>query len=735
MKKILIQVLTLTLCLSIITGCSPADTETVSYIEEHFQTNKNVEYLEPEVNLEKDHAFTFEISSDIKRKIRKDGYSTNAIFSVYADAELTQPIEGDNRWKKDNTYTISPSETPASFKYNAKNHILSANHEWGIYNHYYLVQSFDLETGKKLKKPLVTVFTIAHSLETPDINIVKKKDNSLSINWDPIENADEYFLVRVDFQRDGKNILVPISCTKNTTWNSSKDGKDMEDVEANVFKSYSISEDSQYTLDVKNWWENDTVFSLGSTFGVIAHEGDNYSSLSYLDTKSFDRDTTVCQAAPYALKEINFTGKLENIEQIPYQLPSTLCTGNTLNSAVEIDVKKAKIESDGLHVPYTLKNSYIDGSFVISSYEKDSYLQELKDKVAKNKIEYEEQDEYEYVYQNKKVIAFNVKRSNTLPEIEDNIYSTSELETFITSNMIDGAAMIDISDFDYEGDIYDLLSQAILQNPLVLEVLDYYYDYDEKIIYLHYLYDNVARSHIQQTIRDEVKRISGEICTPEMSDVEKIYAINQYICDTTVYNDAAAESNDYRLHDDYAYANTAEGVFVQHNAVCEGYAAAFMLLADAVDIDSLMITGYPTAEGSRRHAWNRVLVDDKWYVVDPTHNDMEHTPNSVLLLGDESANKLYKEDEYWILDEDLDTFKAPGDDIYEYYRSKNLSVSNAEAASTLTKLLRNSNSATIRVPIDTTESQYDAIGQSVADALHTGVTYYYISGVITMYKE
>ncbi|MFV0394703.1 MAG: transglutaminase domain-containing protein [Coprobacillaceae bacterium] len=489
---------------------------------------------------------------------------------------------------------------------------------------------------------------------------------------------------------------------------------------------------------------NDKVFSLGSIFGVIAKNDTGYSRLSYFDTKEYSREELVCQAASFASEEVAQTTQLEGIEQIPNQLPATACSGNTINAEVILDYDNAEIQDDGLHVPYVLNNSTLTGAFIISTYDKSNYEDDIKQKNKDISSSYNKENSHDYRYKDTKVIAFNVKASNTLPDITDTIYTTSELETFVVSNMIDGAAMIDISNFEYSTNdyeyIYDLIEQIRSQNPLVLQILDYYYNSDEQTIYIHYLYDNETRYQNQQTIRDEVARISGEIMNDNMSDVEKVYAINKWICDNTTYNYDAVEAgtvdDGYHLHKDYYHANTAEGVFMQGTAVCEGYAAAFMLLADAVDIDTIMVTGSLLNSLDTRHAWNRVLIDDQWYVVDVTNNDMEETPNSVLLLADTTADQIYVEDEYFVLDEDLDKYRATGDDIYEYYRNQNLTVSTtSEAASLLVSQLQSSSQATVRVPLSMSEGQYDTIADSVVNQINRGITYYWINGVLTIYKS
>lgn len=736
MKKIILPLLLLTLCLPTLTSCSNTNKEIIDYIKEHLQTNTTVIYEEPQVLLDEDHTFSFSISETASDTIKDEGYTKDSLFRVYVDADLTQELEVRSHIKEGNVI-INPPNDSVLTSYKGNEYHFSDRSHWGLYHHFHLVQYFDLETGNALETPIVTIFTVDNPIETPVVtSIVYEDDRSFTISWDDIDIADEYYLIRIDFNAYYAPSVHILDSTEKTTWNSTVDGDDLENAQTEVFRAYAFSEDEQYTMDLENWWQDDTVFSIGSIFGIATREYNSLSNISYFDTTQHQRESLVCQSAAFASQEIAFSENLETIEDIPYQLPVSACSGNTVHAEVLLDTDKATVEGDTLLVPYTFENSTLQGSFYISSFS-SSYKEALQAKSTSMHEAYKQVENPEYRYQYTKVIPFNIKRSNRLPDIQDTIFSTSELETFIAANMIDGAAMIDISSFENVSNyvyIYDLIEQVRNQNPLVLEILDYDYDIGEKKIYIHYLYDDVTRAERQQTIREAVTRVAGEIFTESMSDVEKIYAINTYICDNTVYNDAAANASGNQMHEDYYYANTAEGVFIHGSAVCEGYATAFMLLADAVDIKSMMVTGYGLDNLDSRHAWNRVLLNDQWYVVDVTHNDMEETPNSVLLLADVSADKIYIADAYYVLDDDLTSYQATGEDIYEYYRYHNLYVSTNDAASVVIKQLQNNNRATIRVPIETTEYQFDQIADKIVASINHSIRYYYTNGVLTVKK-
>ena len=97
----------------------------------------------------------------------------------------------------------------------------------------------------------------------------------------------------------------------------------------------------------------------------------------------------------------------------------------------------------------------------------------------------------------------------------------------------------------------------------------------------------------------------------------------------TPYEQELAVHNYMVLNSEYDYYNymndtipyvshTAEGIFVNRTAVCDGYSSAFKLCMDILGIPCEIITG--EGDGAA-HAWNAVMLDGEWYMVDVTWDD------------------------------------------------------------------------------------------------------------------
>ena len=119
-------------------------------------------------------------------------------------------------------------------------------------------------------------------------------------------------------------------------------------------------------------------------------------------------------------------------------------------------------------------------------------------------------------------------------------------------------------------------------------------------------------------------------------------AIHDYVCAAVEYGD-----NDS--------AHTAAGVFLRKQAVCEGYAKAFRILAKRFGIDSPLIVGTAaSSSGTEAHMWNYVQMEDGvlvsggYYLGRPERTDVVHLlpgrkrRSGLLLSHQPGTNRLYE---------------------------------------------------------------------------------------------
>lgn len=98
------------------------------------------------------------------------------------------------------------------------------------------------------------------------------------------------------------------------------------------------------------------------------------------------------------------------------------------------------------------------------------------------------------------------------------------------------------------------------------------------------------------------------------SDYEKEKVIHDYIVQNTNYTE---ESRITDSSTDSIYG--VEGVLLNGDAVCQGYAETMKLFMDILGIECKVVTGM--VDDNQPHAWNLVKLDNEWYHVDATWND------------------------------------------------------------------------------------------------------------------
>ncbi len=253
---------------------------------------------------------------------------------------------------------------------------------------------------------------------------------------------------------------------------------------------------------------------------------------------------------------------------------------------------------------------------------------------------------------------------------------------------------------------------------------------------VEYDFNQEETAEKQEEIIEKVAEITDEIISDDMSDVEKEIAINTYLCENAEYdNDALenAEENNFAKVDESFYDSfTAYGILVDGVGVCASYAASFKLLADAAGLESVVVTGY--LEGSVPHAWNKVKLDDQWYILDSTNNDNDMIENALLNLSDEAASDTLVEDGRFAMDETLTLYNATEDSL-EYYRSTGRFYDVDEVSGELVTLLKEDGKAVLRTDYSINDETFYDIAHTAADESSKDISGFYWMGVIRLEEQ
>lgn len=131
-----------------------------------------------------------------------------------------------------------------------------------------------------------------------------------------------------------------------------------------------------------------------------------------------------------------------------------------------------------------------------------------------------------------------------------------------------------------------------------------------KTISVSYLSDNTFKINIKKNyseediiiINNKIDKIINNIINNNMTNKEKVKVVHDYLIKNAVYD-----------LDNKDKSNTAYGALIKGYTNCQGYADAYSLLLNKLNISNYKIV-------NNNHVWNAVKIDNKWYQIDVTYD-------------------------------------------------------------------------------------------------------------------
>lgn len=691
-------------------------------------------------------------------------------FVIYQDAELKYPVEAGSYEYDEEAgtliieppfYGIAEMDSSEIDLGHLKGSYLTEYEEngWGTISQYYLAANVDVKTGNPLSTPVLTVIHVnAEIAQAPSLVFDQTQDGYARFSWQQVKGAEGYLLFMINKDETGLwDSTKVFADVKGTQWVSS--GEDFE------FEGEVLSLNSRfsqyYTSDDTAAWMDDTDSFLkeyqveeaydeywSEYFGVIAYNGNGCSPISNLLSAKDLAHMLPTEKAEYSNEE-SFYG-IEGTLDLPAVMCVTMCDGTTAQKVLEYDLNSIRKEEDNnlfyitakaYKTPFT--EEFLVGNVDFAALDGDlESIMERQEKL-KNKggnvtpaLTLEEEPKTPAQEEKPEPEAKEEEKEQTeeSSRVEIHITANSALSEYIAMRMLDTKSVIHLSDFPEAADtdrIIDAFFEAQYQNPLILGVQGGSIDAENRILYVDYDYDRETTLEKQQEIIERVSEINEEIISDDMSDYEKEIAINTYLCENAQYDDNAlenAELYNFMYVDEAFYDSfTAYGILVDGVGVCASYSAAFKLLADAAGLDSIVVTGY--LEGSVPHAWNKVKIEDAWYIVDATNNDNDLIDNALLNLSDMAAYGTLVESDGFVMDRNLYDYMADEEEL-EFYRATDRYFPRDEIADQLADQLLAEGKAVLRTDYDIDDEEFYQIAQQAADMAQKNLSGFYWMGVI-----
>lgn len=213
--------------------------------------------------------------------------------------------------------------------------------------------------------------------------------------------------------------------------------------------------------------------------------------------------------------------------------------------------------------------------------------------------------------------------------VEYPLAGSTALVRYLEAAMIAREESIDVRYWTRGADgsaaVEDAMHEALTQNPYVFVQGWQQLTLNGQVVSLEptYVYDAQETARRQVATRAAVDTAVTLLAVDGLAPADQARAIHDYVARAATYDYGAADLIDAGVDDArVAASQEAFGILVSGTAVCNGYAQAFKAIADAVGLPTVTVTGEAwSGVTSGGHAWNRVLVDGSWLVVDVTWDD------------------------------------------------------------------------------------------------------------------
>lgn len=145
-----------------------------------------------------------------------------------------------------------------------------------------------------------------------------------------------------------------------------------------------------------------------------------------------------------------------------------------------------------------------------------------------------------------------------------------------------------------------------------------------------------------ERIYNAAKQALRQIVDDGMTDIEKAHAIYDWLVLKVDYDfDLLTVTENNHYYNGFYL----EGVFDDDRAVCDGISKTYVLMCRIEGIECVRVVGHAIDSGVG-HAWNKILIDGKWYIVDATNgnknfSEVELLDHYFFMITDEKMAKYY----------------------------------------------------------------------------------------------
>lgn len=198
------------------------------------------------------------------------------------------------------------------------------------------------------------------------------------------------------------------------------------------------------------------------------------------------------------------------------------------------------------------------------------------------------------------------------------VYGSTPLVRQIAQAMYEHKTSIDITGMNESLDtiIYSA-TEASAQNPMLLNHPDHFIPVEGKTLEISYQADETESKRRREAVWSIVSDLVRHSNYQSLSDFDKSLLAYELVIDQVEYDhmsNNAINSGDYSTNTFRVHSQDAYGALVERSAVCVGYAQAYAIVARAIGLEAVVMSGNTLGV---EHAWNRVNFSGDWVSTDP----------------------------------------------------------------------------------------------------------------------
>nr|WP_255633313.1 transglutaminase domain-containing protein [Demequina sp. TTPB684] len=221
------------------------------------------------------------------------------------------------------------------------------------------------------------------------------------------------------------------------------------------------------------------------------------------------------------------------------------------------------------------------------------------------------------------------------PDVAYPVFGSDETVAYLARSLVAQEQEIDVTWIQASGGdvmavVTDAMNEVTSQNPYVFV--------SGWRVSIGALRASVSPDYLYSTDEAERRRVAtasavqAVLATPEVQGAADargtVEALHDAVLLAATYDRAAYDAinagETTASSAQVAQSQEAYGILVAGTAVCNGYAQAMHLLTEAAGLESVVVNGEASSGFTTgAHAWNKVLVDGQWLVVDATWDDAD----------------------------------------------------------------------------------------------------------------